>query len=101
MTDASSSANPANLKPGQTVCNRKDEKGKLCAGPLKLRPVPKYRSKRELEGADVNYRCGRCYALYVGPPAGFLRDERMSRFVMDKQPDITPPEPKPPAEEKK
>jgi hypothetical protein len=82
------------LKQGQTVCNRRDEKGKLCAGPLKKRPDPAYRSKAELTGSDVIYRCGRCYRLYSGPPAGFLRDPQMSSFVMSAQPDITPPEPK-------
>ncbi len=86
------------LKPGQTVCNRRDEKGNICAGPLKLRPDPTYRSRAELAGSDVSYRCGRCYALYSGPPAGFLRDPAMSTFVMKLQPDVTPPEPK---EEKK
>ena len=82
------------LKPGQTVCNRRDEKGKLCAGPLKKRTDPAYRSKTELAGSDVIYRCGRCYRLYSGPPAGFLRDPGMANFVMSVQPDITPPEPK-------
>ena len=82
------------LMPGQTVCNRRNEKGKLCAGPLKRRVDPTYRSKTELAGSDVVYRCGRCYALYSGPPSGFLRDPAMSTFVMNVQPDITPPEPK-------
>ena len=82
------------LKPGQTVCNRRDEKGKLCAGPLKRRPEPGYRSKAELSGSDVIHRCGRCYRLYSGPPLGFLRDEGMTSFAMSVQPDITPPEPK-------
>jgi len=42
------------LLPGQTVCNERDEKGKLCAGPLKRRPDPKYRSGTELEGSTVS-----------------------------------------------
>ncbi|MEP7274454.1 MAG: hypothetical protein ABI882_23385 [Acidobacteriota bacterium] len=94
------SSKPTALKPGQTVCNRRDEKGKLCAGPLKRRPDPKYRSKTELEGSTVVYRCGRCYAEYEGPPSGFLRDPAMSTFVMNVQPDVTPPEPKREAEKK-
>ena len=94
----SEEAKPIPVTPGQTVCNRKDVKGKLCAGPLKKRPVADYRSKTELEGDPVVYRCGRCYTLFVGPPQGFLRDERMESFVMSEQPDITPPEPKPPHE---
>ena len=83
------------LRPGQTVCNERDEKGKLCAGPLKRRPDPKYRSGTELEGSEVIHRCGRCYALYSGPPLGFLRDPVMTRFVMSDQPDVIQPEPKP------
>ncbi|MBX3280272.1 MAG: hypothetical protein KF868_19910 [Acidobacteria bacterium] len=85
------------MKPGQTVCNERNEKGKLCAGPLKRRPDPKYRSKTEIAGANVVYRCGRCYTLYEGPPIGFLRDVRMKEYVMAVAPDIAPPEPKPPA----
>ena len=83
------------LKPGQTVCNERDEKGKICAGPLKRRPDPTYRSGTELDGSEVIHRCGRCYAEYQGPPLGFLRDPVMTRFVMSAQPDVTPPEPKP------
>jgi len=86
---------PIPIKPGQTVCNRRDAKGKICAGPLKKRPVTGYKSKKELAGDPVVYRCGRCYTLYAGPPQGFLRDDRMQSFVMDEQPEITPPEPKP------
>jgi hypothetical protein len=93
--DATSEQRPIPILPGQTVCNRKDAKGKLCAGPLKKRPEPGYRSKTELEGDPVIYRCGRCNTLYVGPPQGFLRDRRMESFVMSEQPEITPPEPKP------
>ena len=89
------------LRPGQTVCNERDEKGKLCAGPLKRRPDPKYRSGTELEGSEVIHRCGRCYALYSGPPFGFLRDPVMTRFVMSDQPDVIQPEPKPAHEPKK
>ncbi len=71
-----------------------------CAGDLsRSAPIPDYRSKTELEGEPVIYRCGRCYTVYVGPPQGFLRDKRMESFVMAEQPEITPPEPKPPAHE--
>jgi hypothetical protein len=89
------------LMPGQTVCNERNEKGKLCAGPLKRRPDPTYRSKQELEGTDVVHRCGRCYTLYQGPPLGYLRDTRMKEYVMSVMPDITPPEPKPAQEQVK
>lgn len=83
------------MMPGQTVCNEKNEKGKLCAGPLKRRPDPAYKSKQEIEGVVIVYRCGRCYTLYQGPPLGYLRDARMKEYVMSAMPDITPPEPKP------
>lgn len=83
------------LKPGQTVCNEVDAKGKICAGPLKQRPEPGYRSKTELSGDEVVYRCGRCYTLYQGPPLGYLRDPRMKEYVLATPPEIVPPEPKP------
>ena len=83
------------IKPGQTVCNRRDEKGKLCAGPIKRLPAERYRSVAELDGAPVTYRCGKCQMLYQGPPLGYLRDKRMSTFVLSAQPDIVQPPPAP------
>lgn len=83
------------MKQGQTVCNEKDAKGKLCAGPLKRLPGPDYRSGQEIEGAPVTYRCGRCLALYQGPPLGHLRDGRMRSFVLASPPDIVQPPPAP------
>jgi hypothetical protein len=83
------------MKPGQTVCNQKDEKGKLCAGPLKRLQSKVYRSKEELEGEEMIYRCGKCYTIYQGPPLGYLRDPQMKRFVLAAQPDIVQPPPAP------
>jgi hypothetical protein len=83
------------MKPGQTVCNRRDEKGKLCAGPIKRQPKEGSRSIAELDGAPVIYRCGRCNMLYQGPPLGYLRDQRMSKFVLSAQPEIVQPPPAP------
>lgn len=92
---------PKSLKLGQTVCNERDEKGKICAGPLKQRADPTYRSQVELTGTAVIYRCGRCNTLYEGPPLGYLRDPRMKQFIMAEPPEITPPEPKPSREPEK
>jgi hypothetical protein len=86
---------PRELKQGQTVCNRKDEKGKLCAGPLKRQPRADYRSQAELEGQPGIYRCGHCYMLYTGPPLGYLRDPEMERFVLTEPPDVVQPPPAP------
>jgi hypothetical protein len=83
------------MKPGQTVCNRRDEKGKLCAGPIKRLPKEGSRSIAELDGAPVIYRCGKCNMLYQGPPLGYLRDKRMSKFVLSAQPEIVQPPPAP------
>lgn len=86
---------PKPMKPGQTVCNQRDEKGKLCAGPLKRLPKEGYRSKEEIEGAEGVYRCGKCLTLYQGPPLGYLRDPQMSRIVLTAPPDIVQPPPAP------
>jgi len=83
------------MKPGQTVCNQRDEKGKLCAGPLKRLPKDGYRSKEEIEGAEIIYRCGKCLTIYQGPPTGHLRDPKMTRFIESVPPDIVQPPPAP------
>src|SRR4029453_15948649 len=83
------------MKQGQTVCNEKDAKGKLCAGPLKRLPDPGYRSREELDGAPITYRCGRCRTLYQGPPLGPVRDGRMKSFVLASPPEIAQPPPAP------
>ena len=93
--DATTPGVPKVMKPGQTVCNRRDEKGKLCAGPIKRLPSERYRSVSELEGTPITYRCGKCQMLYQGPPLGYLRDQRMSKFVLSAQPEIVQPPPAP------
>jgi hypothetical protein len=67
---------------GQTVCNEKNEKGKLCNGHLKqVSPVGEGAIKH-LRGEDVLFKCQSCGALYAGPPLGHLRDPRkQSRFT--------------------
>lgn len=72
---------PKRFAPGQTVCNEKNEKGKLCNGHLKQLNT-RHPSESFLRGDDVLYRCQTCGALYMGPPMGHVRDPRkQSRYV--------------------
>ena|SRR5437763_1595736 len=72
---------PKRFMPGQTVCNEKNEKGKLCNGHLKELNT-QHPSEVFLRGDDVLYRCQTCGALYMGPPMGHVRDPRkQSRYV--------------------
>ncbi|MCA1815971.1 MAG: hypothetical protein LC746_06105 [Acidobacteria bacterium] len=79
---ASQAGAPKRFAKGQTVCNEKNEKGKLCNGHLKqVTPVGED-ALVHLRGEDVLYKCQTCGALYAGPPLGHLRDPRkQSRFV--------------------
>ncbi|HEV2706650.1 MAG TPA: hypothetical protein VGV59_12040 [Pyrinomonadaceae bacterium] len=72
---------PKRFAPGQTVCNEKTEKGKLCNGHIKqidtVHPSDVY-----LRGDDVLHRCQTCGTLYMGPPHGHVRDSRkQTRYV--------------------
>jgi hypothetical protein len=72
---------PRRFAPGQTVCNEKNEKGKLCNGHLKELNT-QHPSRVHLRGDDTLYRCQACGALYMGPPMGHVRDPRkQSRYV--------------------
>jgi hypothetical protein len=72
---------PKRFVPGQTVCNEKNEKGKLCNGHLKQLNT-QHPSEVFLRGDDVLHRCQACGALYMGPPMGHVRDPRkQSRYV--------------------
>jgi hypothetical protein len=67
---------------GQTVCNEKNEKGKLCNGHLKQTSPIGEDAIKHLRGEDVLFKCQSCGALYAGPPLGHLRDPRkQSRFT--------------------
>ncbi|HEV3470464.1 MAG TPA: hypothetical protein VG148_14170, partial [Pyrinomonadaceae bacterium] len=73
---------PRRLAVGQTVCNEKNEKGKLCNGHLKQTNTAGEDALKHLRGEDVLFRCQSCGALYMGPPLGHVRDPRMqTRFV--------------------
>jgi hypothetical protein len=72
---------PRRLVTGQTVCNEKNEKGKLCNGHLKELNT-QHPSAVYLRGDDVLHRCQACGALYMGPPMGHVRDPRkQQRYV--------------------
>ena len=72
---------PRRFAPGQTVCNEKNEKGKLCNGHLKQLNT-QHAAEEFLRGDDVLYRCQTCGALYMGPPMGHVRDPRkQTRYV--------------------
>src|ERR1044071_9512386 len=72
---------PKRLVTGQTVCNEKNEKGKLCNGHIKELNT-QHPSRVYLRGDDTLYRCQACGALYMGPPLGHVRDSsRQTRYV--------------------
>ena len=72
---------PKRFVPGQTVCNEKNEKGKLCNGHLK-EVNTQHPSRVFLRGDDTLHRCQACGALYMGPPLGHVRDPRkQARYV--------------------
>jgi hypothetical protein len=82
-----SSATPAAAVPkritnAQTVCNEKNEKGKLCNGHLKQLKTAGEPSEVHLRGDDVLSKCQTCGTFYMGPPLGHVRDpQKQSRFV--------------------
>ena len=73
---------PRRFAPGQTVCNVKNEKGKLCNGHLKQKQTGGEAAATHLRGDDVLSQCQSCGALYMGPPLGHLRDpDKQQRFI--------------------
>lgn len=73
---------PKKITNAQTVCNVKNEKGKLCNGHLKQLQTGGEAAEVHLRGDDVLYKCQSCGALYMGPPLGHLRDPfKQERFV--------------------
>jgi hypothetical protein len=73
---------PKRFAKGQTVCNEKNEKGKLCNGHLKQTNTAGEDAIKHLRGEDALFKCQSCGALYMGPPLGHLRDPRkQSRFT--------------------
>jgi hypothetical protein len=74
---------PKRFAPGQTVCNEKNEKGKLCNGHLKELNT-QHPSRVYLRGDDTLYRCQACGALYMGPPMGHVRDPSKQRRYVER-----------------
>lgn len=73
---------PKKILPAQTVCNEKNEKGKLCSGHLKQLRTAGEEAAKHLRGDDVLYKCQTCGRLYMGPPMGHVRDpQKQSRFI--------------------
>jgi hypothetical protein len=73
---------PKKITNAQTVCNEKNEKGKLCNGHLKQLRTGGEESEKHLRGDDVLFKCHTCGTLYMGPPLGHVRDpQKQSRFV--------------------
>jgi len=73
---------PKRIVNAQTVCNERNEKGKLCNGHLKQLRTAGEAAEVHLRGDDVLSKCQTCGALYMGPPLGHVRDPRkQTRFV--------------------
>src|SRR4030088_632952 len=73
---------PKRITNAQTVCNEKNEKGKLCNGHLKQLRTAGEPAEVHLRGDDVLSKCQTCGTYYMGPPLGHVRDpQKQSRFV--------------------
>ena len=73
---------PKRITNAQTVCNEKNEKGKLCNGHLKQLLTAGEPSEVHLRGDDVLFKCQVDGTLYMGPPLGHVRDPaKQHRFV--------------------
>jgi len=73
---------PKQITNAQTVCNEKNEKGKLCNGHLKQLRTAGEAAEIHLRGDDVLFKCQTCGTYYMGPPLGHVRDPyKQSRFV--------------------
>jgi hypothetical protein len=73
---------PKRITNAQTVCNEKNEKGKLCNGHLKQLRTAGEAAEIHLRGDDVLFKCQTCGTYYMGPPLGHVRDPyKQSRFV--------------------
>ena len=79
---SSRSGVPKKIVNAQTVCNEKNEKGKLCNGHLKQLRTGGEEAEEHLRGNDVLFKCQSCGTLYMGPPLGHVRDpDKQQRFV--------------------
>jgi hypothetical protein len=86
---ASKAGAPKRFERGQTVCNEKNDKGKLHNGHLKQVSPVREEARRHMRGDDLLYRCQTCGTLYMGPPLGHVRDPRkQARYVQSELVDI-------------
>lgn len=76
---------PKRFAKGQTVCNEKNAKGKLCNGHLKQTSPANENALEHLRGEDIPYKCQTCGTLYLGPPLGHLRDPRKQMRFVEKE----------------
>jgi len=82
VNDAVTPPVPKQITNAQTVCNEKNEKGKLCNGHLKQLRTAGEAAEIHLRGDDVLFKCQTCGTFYMGPPLGHVRDPyKQSRFV--------------------
>jgi hypothetical protein len=82
MSTVTSAPVPKRITNAQTVCNEKNEKGKLCNGHLKQLRTAGEPAQIHLRGDDVLSKCQTCGMLYMGPPLGHVRDpNKQVRFV--------------------
>ena len=82
MTATETTTVPKRIINAQTVCNEKNEKGKLCNGHLKQLRTAGEPAEVHLRGDDVLFKCQTCGTLYMGPPLGHVRDpNKQVRFV--------------------
>jgi hypothetical protein len=82
MSATETVAVPKRITNAQTVCNEKNEKGKLCNGHLKQLRTAGEPAEIHLRGDDVLSKCQTCGTFYMGPPLGHVRDPyKQRRFV--------------------
>ncbi|HEY5885721.1 MAG TPA: hypothetical protein VIT88_13605 [Pyrinomonadaceae bacterium] len=82
VNDAATPPVPKEITNAQTVCNEKNEKGKLCNGHLKQLRTAGEAAEIHLRGDNVLFKCQTCGTFYMGPPLGHVRDPyKQSRFV--------------------
>jgi hypothetical protein len=82
MATETTIAVPKRITNAQTVCNQRNEKGKLCNGHLKQLRTAGEAAEVHLRGDDVLSKCQTCGTLYMGPPLGHVRDpNKQHRFV--------------------
>src|SRR4029434_4238149 len=82
MVTTETTAVPKRITNAQTVCNEKNEKGKLCNGHLKQLRTAGEAAEIHLRGDDVLFKCQTCGMFYMVPPLASVRARhKQHRFV--------------------